>query len=118
MGALPFMERAIHGRIPVSGSIQGHWSIQIFPENKEPRDWSVWIPLRFIWINGSQISLKVLVCTGHGMLFSVLCRGTFAQSCSVSIISLAKQWFDDECDEVVDDVSPRRFKIAGSSAGA
>ena len=42
---------------PFGGSAV-HWPIQIFPENKAPRDWSI---LKFMWTNGSQISLKVLV---------------------------------------------------------
>ena len=42
------------------------WSIQIFPESKAPINWSMRVSLKFIWTNGSQISLKVLVCTGIG----------------------------------------------------
>ena len=46
-------------------NFQGHWSMQIFPESKAPRDWSMWISPE-IHVDGSQISLKALVYTGVG----------------------------------------------------
>ena len=47
------MGRAIHVPRPVSGEtldeLSGHWSLQIFPEKKAPRDWSIRVfPLKFI----------------------------------------------------------------------
>ena len=33
--------RTIHGPMPTN--FHGHWSMQIFPENKAARDWSIWI---------------------------------------------------------------------------
>ena len=69
-----------------SFSLDRHWSIECsslfwggnfwqtfrplvhtdFPENKAPSGWSMRISPEFIWTNGSQISLKVLVYTGIG----------------------------------------------------
>ena len=75
---LALLGRAIHGPIPVSGETFGKFSAPLvhtdFPENKAPTG-SIQIvpekrhqgigpyrfPLKFIWTNGSQISVKVLV---------------------------------------------------------
>ena len=49
-----------------STNFKGHWSIWISLKTRQRGHWSIWISLKFIWTNGSQISLKVLVYAGIG----------------------------------------------------
>ena len=53
-------------------NFQGHRSIQISPGNKAQGIGPYEFLLKFIWTNGSQISLKVLVSPAsvHRVLFS------------------------------------------------
>ena len=45
-------------------NFQGHWSVLICPETRHQGIGPYGFPLKFIWTNGSQISLKVLVYIG------------------------------------------------------